>query len=253
VHANKPILCYVTSRRELVSAEAAHVTPASGRPDDALAPLGERIRSAIAAGVDWVQVREKDLAARLLLDIVKQAVAAAREASDRRLPGGLADPSPAAAATKILVNDRLDVALAAGADGVHLGGESAPVDEVARWRARRTATPGCAPSSLSDTFLIGVSCHSLDEALAAEAGGADYIFFGPVFDTPSKRAFGPPRGLARLSKVCRAVKIPVLAIGGLTLENAGDCLRAGAAGIAAIRLFQEAADIAKLAAALRGK
>jgi len=251
--ANKPILCYVTSRRELAAAEAAHVTPASGRLDDALAPLGERIRSAIAAGVDWVQVREKDLPTRPLLEVVTQAVAAARDASYRRLPGGLADSSSAGAATKILVNDRLDVALAAGADGVHLGGESARVDEVARWRARSTATPGCATFPAAGDFLLGGSCHSLDEALAAEAGGADYIFFGPVFDTPSKRAFGRPQGLARLAKICRAVKIPVLAIGGITLENAGDCLSAGAAGVAAIRLFQEAADIAKLVAALRGK
>ena len=96
-------------------------------------------------------------------------------------------------------------------------------------------------------FMVGVSCHSLESARAAERGGADYIFFGPVFATPSKAAFGAPQGTERLGKVCASVEIPVLAIGGMNLENAGACIAAGAAGIAAIRLFQDAVDSAGLA------
>jgi len=92
-------------------------------------------------------------------------------------------------------------------------------------------------------FLVGASCHSLERAVEAAAAGAGYILFGPVFATPSKAAFGPPQGLQKLGEVCRAVSIPVLAIGGITQENAAACIEAGAAGIAAIRLFQEAQDL----------
>jgi len=96
-----------------------------------------------------------------------------------------------------------------------------------------------------------VSCHSLETAKAADESRADYIFFGPVFATPAKAAYGAPQGLERLAEVCRAVALPVLAIGGITLENASACLSAGAAGIAAIRLFQEAPEIARIVRALR--
>lgn len=204
----KPIICYVTDRRALPAGELARV-----------------IRGAISAGVDWIQIREKGLPARPLLELAREAVAAAQNS-----------------ATRILVNDRLDVALAAGAGGVHLGGESLPLESVVRWR-----TEGGAPGG----FRVGVSCHSLGDAHAAERGGADYIFFGPVFATPSKAAYGPPQGLERLAEVCRAVRIPVLAIGGVTTENAHSCLESGAAGIAAIRLFQDSADLAAVVARLR--
>ena len=183
------------------------------------------IRRAIAAGVDWVQVREKDLPARDLTALVRKAVAAA---------GG--------SATRILVNDRLDVALAAAAAGVHLGEESLPVDRVAQW-----CRAGNAPAG----FVVGASCHSLAAAVEAERAGADYVFFGPVFETPAKLKSGPPQGLERLREVCRAVGVPVLAIGGVTLDNASACLAAGATGIAAIRLFQESADISSIVAELR--
>ena len=103
--------------------------------------------------------------------------------------------------------------------GVHLGAESLPVAEVVAWCAKRAAH-----------FVVGASCHSLAEAQSAEKAGASYLFFGPVFATPSKLAYGPPQGLQRLEEVCRSVKIPVLAIGGVTLENAATCLRAGASG-----------------------
>jgi thiamine-phosphate pyrophosphorylase len=138
-----------------------------------------------------------------------------------------------ASATRILVNDRVDIALTEGAAGVHLGESGSPVDEVRLFVESRASVK---------EFLLGVSCHALEGAKSAAAGGADYIFFGPVFATPSKIAFGEPQGVKRLAEVCRSVPIPVLAIGGITLENAATCFTAGATGIAAIRLFQDALD-----------
>jgi thiamine-phosphate pyrophosphorylase len=135
---------------------------------------------------------------------------------------------------KILVNDRLDVAISAGAAGVHLGEMSLPAETVAKWRRAAGRME----------FQIGVSCHSIESAKVAEQGGADYIFFGPVFSTPSKAAFGSPQGIERLRQVCGALRIPVLAIGGVTLNNAASCMEAGAEGIAAIRLFQDSPDAA---------
>jgi thiamine-phosphate pyrophosphorylase len=198
-----PIICYVTDRKSL------------GEGEGGTGVLG-RIRGAIAAGVDWVQIREKDLSGRELLGLAREAVAA----------GGGA---------RVIVNDRVDVALAAGAAGVHLGRESLGAREVVRWCR---GGGGNAPAD----FLVGVSCHGLEEAREAESAGAAYIFFGPVFDTPSKRGMGQPQGVARLAEICRGVTIPVLAIGGVSEANAGDCIRAGAAGIAAIRRFQDARD-----------
>jgi len=186
------------------------------------------IRRAAAAGVDWIQIREKDLPTRPLHELTCAAVAAAA--------------SPRPGVTRVLVNDRLDVALAVGAAGVHLGRESLPVADVARWRSAGKAPEG---------FLVGASCHSLTQAQESERDGADYVFFGPVFATPSKAAYGPPQGLERLAEVCRLARIPILAIGGITVENAGQCLDSGAAGIAAIRLFQEAADLEAIAKRFR--
>jgi thiamine monophosphate synthase len=162
------------------------------------------------------------------------------------------------------------VSIVARADGVHLGGDALPVADVAVWcktnMPGRRGAPLCAPSDSGDaspqgghagpplqetSFLIGASCHSPAEAQAAERNGAHYIFFGPVFSTPAKIHYGPPQGIARLEEVCRAVRIPVLAIGGITLENAPECFRAGAAGIAAIRLFQESADLHHVVTLLR--
>jgi thiamine-phosphate pyrophosphorylase len=192
--------------------------------------LLERIRVAMEAEVDWVQIREKDLPAREMLALAQEAIAAAA-ARDREGAGK----------TLILINDRLDVALAAGAAGVHLGRESVPATAVVRW---------CRSGNAPAEFRIGVSCHSLEEAREAEAAGADYVFFGPVYDTPSKLRFGPAQGIARLADVCRAAHIPVIAIGGVNAENAAECLGAGAAGIAAIRMFQEAGDAQALKEAL---
>jgi thiamine-phosphate pyrophosphorylase len=218
--ARRPILCYVTDRRSLAGA--------SGESAELFSRLVDMVSRAAAAGVDWIQIREKDLAGAALFELTRDAV--------KRAVGR----------TRILVNDRLDVALAAGAGGVHLGERSLPVETVVRWlRAPENA------ARVPPSFLAGVSCHSLEAALAAERAGAGYVFFGPVFETPSKAAFGPPQGLERLAEVCRRVGIPVLAIGGVTLDNAASCLSSGAGGIAAIRLFQEARDLAACVATLR--
>ena len=216
-----PILCYVTDRKSLPLATGA-------RPDP-LGALLERVEQAARAGVDWIQLREKDLEGRALFDLTAKAmaVAAAARSAEKR--------------ARILVNDRLDVAWAAGSAGLHLGETSLPVSEVVEWRNR---------DGRAD-FLVGASCHSLEGAVQAAAAGADYVFFGPVFATPSKAVFGQPQGLQKLGEVCRAVSIPVLAIGGITQEIAGACLDSGAAGIAAIRLFQEAQDLAGLVTQIR--
>lgn len=231
-----PILCYVTDRTSLLAPES-----------DALLAM---IRRSVAAGVDWIQIREKDLSDRALAALARDAVAAARGSS-----------------TRILINGRLDVALAVRAAGVHLGGDALPLADVATWcvrnAARCTAQSGDEQdaglprlrsgqvSAGATSFLLGASCHSLAEAQAAERDGAHYIIFGPLFPTPSKLQYCPPQGLAHLEKICRAVRIPVLAIGGITLDIAHECLRAGAAGIAAIRLFQECDELADLVGKLR--
>ena len=220
----KPILCYVTDRRAFEIAPIAPDSPA-GYPTPLRAhSLRDSIRGAAAAGAGWIQIREKDLDARALVKLTRFAVAETRRTSAR-----------------VLVNDRLDIALAANAAGVHLGEKSLPLEEVTEWRR----------STGRLDFLIGVSCHSLESARAAERGGADYIFFGPVFATPSKAEFGAPQGIERLHEVCASVEIPVLAIGGVNAGNARACITAGAAGIAAIRLFQDPADSAELAARLK--
>ena len=193
-----------------------YITDRHGLHGDAL----PTIRAAIAAGVDWIQIREKDLATQELWNLVRQAV----ELSQGR-------------PTRILVNSRVDVALGAGAAGVHLPADAMPAAAV-----RRIAPQG---------FLIGVSCHSAPEVLRAQDEGTDFAVFGPVFETASKKAYGSPKGLASLEQACKETEIPVLALGGITLENAGSCLRAGAAGVAAISLFQEDPSIGATVRMLR--
>jgi thiamine-phosphate pyrophosphorylase len=246
-----PLLCYVTDRRSLSIPVAEHdVLPVS---DAAKARLVERIATITAAGVDWVQIREKDLPARQLAALTRDAIARTRAA-------GSVPATRATREARIIVNDRVDVAVVEGAGGVHLGEAGLPVADVAQWVKRtvlsdsprdRNAGSSQFPVEASGEFLIGASCHSLVDAKDAVRDGADYIFFGPVFATPSKAKFGEPQGVKKLAAVCSAVTVPVIAIGGITLENAGDCITAGAAGIAAIRLFQDAADPAQIVSTLK--
>jgi thiamine-phosphate pyrophosphorylase len=166
----------------------------------------EWARGLLDAGVDMLQIREKDLAAGELYRVT-------REVLELRNPHG----------TRVLVNGRLDVALAAGAHGVHLpSGAPAP-------SAIRRIVPA--------NFRIGVSCHTVEEVQRAEAEGADVAVFGPVFEPLSKIRSSTPAGLAGLREVCEGAAIPVLALGGITFENAIECQNRGAAGIAAISLF----------------
>jgi len=208
-------LCYVTDRKAL-----------DGTTDDQIRLLLRKIGNASRAGIDWIQIREKDLPARALSELVREAV--------RLVP----------ASCRILVNDRLDVAWTTGASGVHLGEQSLPVGEVRQFL--RDQNHG-------GEFLVGASTHSLEAALDAEKAGAHYVIFGPVFATPSKVRFGEPQGLQRLAEVCARISIPTLAIGGISLENVQVCIRAGAGGMAAIRLFQHAGDVQVVASALRSR
>lgn len=171
-------------------------------------PLIENIRLAIDAGVDFIQIREKDLSGKELYDL---AVHARRVASGRQV--------------KVLMNDRLDVALAARLDGVHLGQQSLPPEEIRRVCSSRH-------------FIIGVSAHSVEEVDRLRGQDISFVTFGPVFYTPSKAAYGEPVGMQALQAAVRRTNIPVLALGGINRQNYRDCLTHGAAGIAAIRLFQ---------------
>jgi thiamine-phosphate pyrophosphorylase len=168
--------------------------------------LMESIARNLFDGITWIQIREKDLSARELYDVVLAA---------KLLP----NPH----STKIIVNSRIDVAFAAGADGAHFPSDS---PEPKRWRG--IAPPG---------FLIGVSCHTVEEVAAAESEGAAYAMFGPVFAPISKVSALTPHGIAGLARAAQRVAIPVIALGGITNENAASCIEAGAKGIAGISLY----------------
>jgi thiamine-phosphate pyrophosphorylase len=175
------------------------------------------VEAAVAARFAFVQLREKSLPARDWYELARAAAARAR-----------------GSATRLLVNDRADVARAARADGVHLTTQSLDAATVRR--------------AFGPEFIIGVSTHTLAEARAAQAGGADFITFGPVFDTPSKRAYGSPAGVDKLAEVARQVApLPVFALGGVNLDNAPQVFAAGASGVAAIRLFADPATLAPTA------
>lgn len=169
------------------------------------------VAECVAAGLPAVQVREKDLAARDLAELCRRILAEA--------------PPPGCF---LVVNDRVDVALAVGAGGVQRTSASLAVGDI--------------KAVVKNDILIGASVHSLEESVEAEAAGADWLTFGPVYDTPSKRAYGPPQGLAALGRVTRAVSIPVVAIGGITAERVTEVRAAGAYGVAAISAILAADD-----------
>jgi thiamine-phosphate pyrophosphorylase len=177
-------------------------------------------RAALEGGATMIQLREKDLSTRALLELAEQIGALTREHS-----------------AAFVVNDRVDVALAAEADGVHLGMEDMPIAT-----ARRL---------LGAERLIGASVDDPADARRAEAAGADYLGVGPVFATGSKADAGDPIGLGPIGEIKRAVSIPVLAIGGLTCDNVENVIRAGADGIAVISAVTEAADMVAATRALR--
>ena len=192
------MICMVTDRRRLSSGDAA------------MDRLVELVAAAGRAGIDLVQIRERDLDARPLAALVERCVAAV-----------------AGTCTQVVVNDRADVAIAAGAAGVHLRGDSIPASVVRR---------------LMPEALIGRSVHGADEAAAAAAAGVGYLIFGTLHETASKPAGHRVATIEELRATCRAAAgIPVLAIGGMTIERAAAAARAGAAGVAGIGLFVPAA------------
>ena len=198
-----PLLYYITDRRQF-----------PGDAQEQERRLLEKIAECAAAGVDLVQLREKDLSAGALEELAFKAMAAL-----------------AGSQTRLLINARTDVALARGAHGVHL-----PANDLAASDARAVF----ARAGVSEP-VIGVSTHSAAEVASAEAHGADFAVFGPVFE---KNGTTNREGLEQLRQICHRAEaaqppMPVLALGGITLENAPLCVAAGAAGIAAIRLFQE--------------
>ena len=178
----------------------------NGRP---LVPLLQRV---LTAAVPTIQLRERDLSARELVRLARevQAVTVSRR-------------------SQLLINDRIDDALALEGVGVHLRSNSLPVTV-----ARRL---------LGAQRLLGVSVHAVEEVMEAEAQGADYIVLGPIYETPSKQMFGPPLGIHTLEKACRLVRIPIIGIGGVTAARAHEMRRAGAFGVAVITAILGAADV----------
>ncbi len=199
------LLYYITDRSQFPGDEAA-------RRSRLLATIAQAVRS----GVDYIQIREKDLSPRELETLVIE-ICGPRTGNKKRK-------------SVLLVNSRTDIALSGGADGVHLRSHDISPMEVRKiWTA--------SGASAHARVTVSVSCHSASEVAAAAAQGVDFAVFGPVFE---KKAVADirPAGLDRLRQACRE-KIPVLALGGITVENASACMLAGAAGIAGIRLFQQ--------------
>ncbi len=167
------------------------------------APFYEGIEDALKGGVKAIQLREKDLSVRQL----HEKACRLREITFRY-------------GARLFVNDRLDIALSVEADGVHLAGTGIPLQVVRKITGRK--------------MLIGVSTHTLEEAAEAESKGADFITFGPVYETPSKKKYGPPVGIEKLKEVSERVSIPVFGLGGVRIERVPDVLNAGARGVALI-------------------
>ncbi|HEY5073816.1 MAG TPA: thiamine phosphate synthase [Pyrinomonadaceae bacterium] len=206
LNLSKPIL-YLITRGATVEA----TTPES----EEFRNLLQQASAAVTAGIQLIQIREKQLAARVLFELTARVVAIARGSS-----------------TRVLVNDRADIAASAGADGVHLTTRSLGADVIRKM--------------FGANFLIGASTHSLTEAQTACREGADFAVFGPIFPSPAKEKYGPPLGAGELIAATRELApFPLLALGGISIENVNECLSAGASGIAGITLFGEPNTLAK--------
>jgi len=183
--------------------------------------LLEQLSAAVSAGIQLIQIREKRLTARLLFELTSRALSITQGTG-----------------TRVLVNDRADIAAGAGADGVHLTTQSLEAAVVRQ--------------AFGERLLIGSSTHSVEEALRARDAGVDFIVFGPVFESPAKKKYGPPVGLQALSGVARELgPFPVIALGGISIKNGAECLCAGASGIAGISLFSEPEGLANVASVIR--
>ena len=197
---SKPILYLITR-----GATAESTTPESPEFQEVLT----QVSAATEAGIDLIQIREKQLTARVLFELATRAVKLTKDSS-----------------TRLLINDRADIAAGAGADGVHL--------------TTRSIEAAIIRKTFGKTLLIGVSTHSLEEATAARDGDADFAVIGPVFETGSKLEYGSPIGLELLGQTARQLApFPLLALGGVSIENAPQALRAGASGLAGISLFAD--------------
>ncbi len=257
------LLYYITDRQQF-----------PGKPSQQRDRLLAKIAEAARAGVDLIQLRERDLSARELYELAAESLAIVRETRNAKRE------------TRLLINSRLDVALACGADGTHLRGDDFSASDAraiwakalrlqdARWhgsrRARSSRNVKRETRNASNNYqlttgnlLLGVSCHTQADVLSAEAHGADFVVYGPVFE--KRGAEVDPVGLEDLRGACSHIAthdkkveagfasgMPILALGGVTLSNARDCVAAGAAGIAGIRLFQDH-EVAEIVGMLRAE
>jgi thiamine-phosphate pyrophosphorylase len=207
-----PILYLITR-----GATAETTTPASPEFHDILL----QVSAAVAAGIQLIQLREKLLPARILFQLTERVV---------EIKSG--------SSTRVLVNDRADIAAGAGADGVHL--------------TIRSLRPDVIRKTFGDDFLIGASTHSLAEARAARDAGADFAVFGPVFATASKAKYGSPLGVEALARVATTLApFVILGLGGITKQNSADCLRATASGVAGISLFSNPSALKETVAGIQ--
>ena len=205
---------YITSRHQLTSKQDGYDS------SKALSLLESKVINAYKAGIEYIQLREKDLSGLQLANVVERL-----------------SQSPNKGSSKLIVNGRLDVAAVCGADGVHFPADGIPIS-AARNLLHRSG------------LIVGASCHNESEARRAEEDGANYVLLAPIFETPSKPG-KEPLGLKVLETVSRRLRIPVIALGGIDVGNAERCISAGAAGIAGIRLYQQAEDLAGLCRRLR--
>lgn len=171
----------------------------------------EIVRAAVHGGATVVQLREKDCSTR---DFIEQALTIKEFVKDRGVP--------------LIINDRVDVAQAVKADGVHLGQSDMPL--------------GMAKKILGDSMIIGISAESQQDAVEAEKGGADYLGVSPIYATPTKTDTAPPLGLEGLREIRKAVRLPLVGIGGLNRDNAAEVIRSGADGVAVVSAIVAADD-----------